>query len=184
MDHNAYAVAMEDITASNQVFTATYRLYIGDADGNPVARYGNTTTTWTWLGPLVTAASIQGTTLSSVPMQGSMLMPVVAYHASKGTVTVNLSGVGVTAQLTPLLVSHPTNRFDPADPWFDSLDPSRQGLAFSRRYGFIMDTNTDMLPDNRKNSGFAKFPVRRNCPSTATPSRLRKPGRSSSVRRA
>ena len=53
MDHNAYAVGLQYLTTSNQLFTATYHLYIGDADGNPVAGYGDTTTTWRWKGPVV-----------------------------------------------------------------------------------------------------------------------------------
>ena len=53
MDHNAYAVALQYLTASNQLFTATYHLYIGDAAGNPVSGYGDTTTTWRWQGPAV-----------------------------------------------------------------------------------------------------------------------------------
>ena len=63
--------------------------------------------------------------------------------------TVDLSAIGIIAQLTPLLVSNPNDSFDPADPWFKYLDPSRQGLAFSRRYGFDMDVMTDYLPWNR-----------------------------------
>jgi hypothetical protein len=53
MAHNVYAVALTALTASNQIFTATYRLYVGDAAGNPVPGYGETTTTWTWQGPAV-----------------------------------------------------------------------------------------------------------------------------------
>jgi hypothetical protein len=53
MAHNVNAVALTALTASNQVFTATYRLYVGDAAGNPVAGYGETDTTWTWQGPAV-----------------------------------------------------------------------------------------------------------------------------------
>ena len=53
MDHNAYAVALPCITTPNRLFTATYHLYIGDADGNPVPGYGDTTTTWRWRGPAV-----------------------------------------------------------------------------------------------------------------------------------
>ena len=30
-------------------------------------------------------------------------------------------------QLTPLMVSNPDDSFDPADPWYDFLDPGRQG---------------------------------------------------------
>ena len=53
MDHNAYAVALKYLTTANQLFTATYHLYIGDDAGNPVAGYGDTTTTWRWQGPTV-----------------------------------------------------------------------------------------------------------------------------------
>ncbi|MCX6914773.1 MAG: hypothetical protein NT167_17280, partial [Verrucomicrobia bacterium] len=83
--------------------------------------------------------SVSAAVLTNVPMQGGMLMPKVWYHADSDTVTVDLSDILVTAQLTPLLISNPSDSFSPGDPWFDSLDPSRQGLAFSRRYGFDMD---------------------------------------------
>ncbi len=53
MAHNAYAVPLTALTASNRVFSATYRLYVGDAAGNEVPGYGGTTTTWTWQGPAV-----------------------------------------------------------------------------------------------------------------------------------
>ncbi len=83
-------------------------------------------------------------TLTTVPMQGTMVMPQLAYHADDGSLTVTLDPT--IPQLKPLLVSNPADAFDPADPWYDHLDPSRQGLAFSRRYGFTMDTLTDPLP--------------------------------------
>jgi hypothetical protein len=88
--------------------------------------------------------------LATVPMQGSMLMPTVWYHEATDSVTVGLDDIIVTAQLTPLLVSHPNDWFNPADPWFESLDPSRHGLAFSRRYGFVMHAMTDFLPFDRE----------------------------------
>ena len=53
MDHNAYAVPLKFITSNRQLFTANYRIYIGDANGNPVAGYSETTTTWRWQGPAV-----------------------------------------------------------------------------------------------------------------------------------
>jgi hypothetical protein len=53
MDHNANAVALKYLTASNQIFIATYHLYIGDTNGNPVSGFGDTTTTWRWHGPAV-----------------------------------------------------------------------------------------------------------------------------------
>ncbi len=89
-------------------------------------------------------SSAQGATLTSVPMQGGMVMPIVSYHASDGMLHVMMPST--VPQLTPLLVSNPGDSFDPADPWFDALDPSRRGLSFSRRYGFVMDAMTDTLP--------------------------------------
>jgi hypothetical protein len=96
------------------------------------------------------ASSVSAAMLTTVPMQGGMLMPEVYYHANTDTVTVDLSAIIVTAQLTPLLISNPSDSFSPTDPWFDSLDPSGQGLAFSRRYGFDMDAMSDIPPDNRQ----------------------------------
>jgi hypothetical protein len=77
-------------------------------------------------------------------MQGGMVMPMVSYHTDLGRLVVIMPGE--VPQLTPLLVSHPNDGFAPGDPWYDNLDPSRQGLSFSRRYGFVMDTMTDPLP--------------------------------------
>jgi hypothetical protein len=104
--------------------------------------------------PLAAAAAVavtcgvsvaQASTLTSVPMQGGMVMPMLAYHADHGQLRVTMPPE--VPQLTPLLVSNPSDHFDPADPWYDALDPSREGLAFSRRYGFVMDTATDPLPE-------------------------------------
>ena len=90
------------------------------------------------------ALAAQAAVLTSVPMQGGMVMPALSYSASEGTLRVMVDPT--IPQLTPLLVSHPGDSFDPADRWFDALDPSRQGLAFSKRYGFVMATVTDPLP--------------------------------------
>ena len=90
------------------------------------------------------AVSLSATTLTQVPMQGTMVMPKLYYHASDGSLTISLNSK--VPQLTPLLASNPGDCFDPADPWYDSLDPTRQGLAFSRRYGFVMDANSDTVP--------------------------------------
>lgn len=81
-------------------------------------------------------------------MQGAMAMPKVAYISSSGAMEVIMPGV--VPQLTPLLVSNPGDSFDPADPWFDALDPSAGGASFSRRYGFVMNTTTDPLPENQQ----------------------------------
>jgi hypothetical protein len=85
-------------------------------------------------------------TLSSVPMQGAMAMPMVSYHSGDGAIHVMMPGE--IPQLTPLMVSNPSDNFDPSDPWFDALDPSRQGASFSRRYGWVMDAMSESLPAN------------------------------------
>ena len=51
MIHNVYAVPVAYIYQPNQVFSATYRVYIGDASGNDIAPSAATTTTWSWKGP-------------------------------------------------------------------------------------------------------------------------------------
>jgi hypothetical protein len=60
MDHNANAVALADINAANQLFTATYHLYVGDVNGRALPGYGDTTTTWSWLGPSVSVVPAPG----------------------------------------------------------------------------------------------------------------------------
>lgn len=87
----------------------------------------------------------QGNTLDSVPMQGGMAMPAIKYNAELGQLLISMPDT--TPQLIPLEISHPGDQFDPSSPWFDSLDPSRKGMAFNRQYGFIMDATSDFLPD-------------------------------------
>jgi hypothetical protein len=89
-------------------------------------------------------SALNAAILTTVPMQGGMVMPVVSFQSADGRMHVAMPSEH--PQLTPLLVSHPGDRFDPADPWFDALDPSRHGASFSRRYGFVMDAMSDPLP--------------------------------------
>lgn len=90
--------------------------------------------------------AVQAATISSVSMQGGMLMPSVSYSNSDGRVHVVMPAE--VPQLTPLLASNPEDNFDPADPWYANLDPSQQGYAFSRRYGFNPAMVSDSLPQN------------------------------------
>jgi len=52
MDHNTYAVSLSDITTPRQLFSATYKVYVGDAVGNeilnPDLSSASTIETWTW----------------------------------------------------------------------------------------------------------------------------------------
>jgi hypothetical protein len=90
------------------------------------------------------SSALFAATLTAVPMQGGMVMPMLSYNAGDGRMHVMMD---VTVpELTPLLVSNAGDSFDSVDPWFDALDPSRQGESFSRRYGFVMDAVTDPLP--------------------------------------
>jgi len=89
-------------------------------------------------------SAANATVLTAVPMQGGMLMPMVSYNAAAAKINVMMPA-GIP-QLTPLLASNPADSFDPADPWYDALDPSRQGASFSRRYGFVMAATSDPLP--------------------------------------
>lgn len=93
---------------------------------------------------LLAPALSQSAILTTVPMQGGMVMPMVSYNAAASRLQVMMPPE--TPQLTPLLVSNPGDSFAPADPWFDALDPGRQGASFSRRYGFVMEAGSDPLP--------------------------------------
>ncbi len=53
MDHNAYAVDLRYLNTSNQMFSASYHLYIGDATGATNPAFGQTTATWRWKGPVL-----------------------------------------------------------------------------------------------------------------------------------
>jgi hypothetical protein len=55
MDHNTYAVSSSAITSPGQLFTATYKVYVGDSAGieilNPGGSSASTVETWTWQAP-------------------------------------------------------------------------------------------------------------------------------------
>lgn len=97
------------------------------------------------IGPNLVAA-----TLTAVPMQGGMVMPMIGYHAEEPVGHLHVMLDPAVPELTPLLVSNPADAFAAGDPWYDALDPAGQGLAFSRRYGFVMDAMTDPLPASVK----------------------------------
>ena len=65
MDHNSYAVPLASLTKPNQMFSATYRIYVGDSQGKEILNLdgssASTTTTWTWQGPAEVQSS--GTSL-------------------------------------------------------------------------------------------------------------------------
>lgn len=104
----------------------------------------NVFTRWLAAAATFAAHTVSAATLNAVPMQGGMVMPMVSYSAADGRL--HVMSEPTIPQLTPLLISNPGDSFAAEDPWFSALDPSAQGLAFSRRYGFVMNTMTDPLP--------------------------------------
>jgi len=71
MDHNAVAVDFALLSVPNQLFTATYEVYVGDALGNPLAGYTSATTTWSWTGPAVVP---EPTGLALLAAAGALVM--------------------------------------------------------------------------------------------------------------
>lgn len=55
MDHNLYTVPSSVLTSPNQAFSATYKVYVGDAQGNEILNADLSSPsceeTWTWQGP-------------------------------------------------------------------------------------------------------------------------------------
>jgi hypothetical protein len=84
-------------------------------------------------------------TLTNVPMQGGMLHVGFAYHADHKELHAHIDPA--VPALTPVSISDPTAMFATADPWTDLLDPHRQGQAFNRQYGFVVDGESDPLPE-------------------------------------
>ena len=83
MDHNTYAVNLWDITATNQLFTATYRVYVGDSAGNEILNLdgssASTIEVWTWQGPAAFAPTITTQPASqAVALGASVSFQVVA----------------------------------------------------------------------------------------------------------
>lgn len=97
-----------------------------------------------FLAAIMLPIAARAATQTTVPMQGGMVMPMIAYDTGLGRLQVMMPTN--VPQLTPLLVSHPADQFDPLNPWFGDLDPSAMGQSFSRRYGFVMDAESDPLP--------------------------------------
>ena len=62
----------------------------------------------------ITLSLANAATLTNVPMQGGMIMPMVSYHASAGRMMVMMPTEA--PQLSPLLVSNPGDSFQANDP--------------------------------------------------------------------
>jgi hypothetical protein len=120
MAHNVYAVPLTALAASNQAFTATYHLYVGDATGNPVPGYGGTTTTWTWQGP-------------AVPFRPTLKVQtrlVVAWPAGSAPYMLEMAQAGPSP--TWIGVTNPTVALEGSNAVV--LNPSVSGCQFRLRF--------------------------------------------------
>jgi len=104
---------------------------------------------------LAAAISVRADTLTSVPMQGPMVHVNIKYadHGAGPHLHVHVDGddhghggSSTLPTLTPLSISHPGDQFDPLAPWYSDLDPSQDGRAFNRQYGFVLDGDSEPLP--------------------------------------
>ncbi|GEM_PF-2106817 len=86
------------------------------------------------------------TLLDQVPMGGAMAHVSIQYAEHDGG-HFHIHGSATTPVLTPIAISQPDTQFDPTLPWFEDLDPSLNGMAFNRQYGFVVDPGSDPLPD-------------------------------------
>jgi hypothetical protein len=96
MDHNANAVDLKYLVRSNQLFTATYHLYIGEANGNTNSNFGDTTTTWRWQGPAVAVVPTLGIAWSNSQIAVSWPQTVTNLTLVSVDSLVETNWVGVT----------------------------------------------------------------------------------------
>lgn len=85
-------------------------------------------------------------TLPSPVEQGGMI------HVN---VSLNGSVLGVqldpgTPALKPLAAWKPGDRFDAASPWYSTLDPDQMAGLFNSRFGFVLDGESDLLPEGSR----------------------------------
>jgi hypothetical protein len=98
MDHNAYALSLGNITTTNQIFTTTYTVFIGDDMGMDIDPSADTTTTWTWQGPATLTApalTIQNTIAIEWPRTSTnyVLQSSPTFNPATWTTVTNTSGV-------------------------------------------------------------------------------------------
>lgn len=79
MDHNTYAVSWNSLSP-NQVYTANYKVYIGDSTGNELAAAvgASTNETWSWQAPAAIPAPVPEPETYGMMMAGLGLMGFLA----------------------------------------------------------------------------------------------------------
>ncbi|MDP0497806.1 MAG: PEP-CTERM sorting domain-containing protein [Verrucomicrobiota bacterium JB024] len=89
------------------------------------------------------ALTAQATQLDTVGQTMPMIHVYVGYNAYTDTFEVHTDSA--IPEMQPLSTFAPGDSFNPADPWYGTLDPSQEGLAWTRRYGFAQEG--DLLPE-------------------------------------
>ncbi|GHC04197.1 PEP-CTERM sorting domain-containing protein [Cerasicoccus arenae] len=94
---------------------------------------------------LLCAANASAAELSSVGQFMPMVHINIEYNEFLGELDVHVdSGV---PQMTPLSILSPGDSFSPTAPWYTTLDPSQEGQAWTRRFGFV--STLDPAPVDR-----------------------------------
>lgn len=84
---------------------------------------------------LASASSLSAAELSAVGQVMPMVHINIEFNEFTGVLDVHVdSGV---PQMTPLSILAPGDTFNPADPWYTTLDPTQEGQAWTRRFGFV-----------------------------------------------
>lgn len=100
---------------------------------------------------LITNSSTFASVLTMLPsplVQGGMIHINVAYNEVSGLLTADPEPG--TPELKPLSVWSPGDSFDPASPWYATLDPSQAAGLFNSQFGMVMSGESDDLPENSK----------------------------------
>ena len=100
MDHNTYTVPFSYLNMPNQPFSATYRLYIGDAAGNELLVDKNgtpvssaaTTTTWNWVGPAFVFTSQNGAATGTVAVSDVFTASISTSTPWFGSSAISITG--------------------------------------------------------------------------------------------
>lgn len=84
---------------------------------------------------LAGGAALNAAELSGVGQMMPMIHVNIEFNEFSGELGAHVdSGV---PEMTPLSIASPGDSFNPADPWHTTLDPSQEGQAWTRRYGFV-----------------------------------------------
>jgi hypothetical protein len=101
--------------------------------------------TFLFLSAVLPVSATVLTTLPSPMIQGTGMIHVnVAFNGSALEVLVDPG----TPVIKPLSAWMPGDSFDPASPWYATLDPSEAAGLFNSQFGFVVSAQSELLPAN------------------------------------